>query len=45
VRISAPAAEGKVIKGFEGIDVGDHVRVQLLHTDVEKGFIDFAKVS
>ena len=45
VRISAPAAEGKVIKGFEGIDVGDHVRVQLSHTDVEKGFIDFAKVS
>jgi VacB/RNase II family 3'-5' exoribonuclease len=45
VKISAPAAEGKVIKGFEGIDVGDHVGVQLLHTDVEKGFIDFARVS
>ena len=44
VRISAPTAEGKVVRGFEGLDVGDHVHVQLLHTDVEKGFIDFAKL-
>ena len=45
VRISAPTAEGKVVRGFEGLDVGDHVPVQLLHTDVEKGFIDFAKLA
>jgi ribonuclease R len=45
VRISGPTAEGKVVRGFESLDVGDHVRVQLLHTDVEKGFIDFAKLS
>jgi exoribonuclease-2 len=45
VRISGPTAEGKVVRGFEGLDVGDHARVQLLHTDVAKGFIDFAKVS
>ncbi len=45
VRISGPTAEGKVVRGFENLDVGDHVRVQLLHTDVEKGFIDFAKLS
>jgi exoribonuclease-2 len=44
-RISGPTAEGKVIRGFEGLDVGDHVRVQLVHTDVPKGFIDFARVS
>ncbi|HEY2779338.1 MAG TPA: RNB domain-containing ribonuclease [Steroidobacteraceae bacterium] len=44
VRISAPVTEGKVIKGFEGLDVGDHVRVKLLHTDVERGFIDFARI-
>ena len=43
VRISAPATEGKVVKGFEGLDVGDRVRVQLLHTDVTRGFIDFAR--
>ena len=27
--------------GFDGIDVGHRVRVQLTHTDVEQGFIDF----
>jgi VacB/RNase II family 3'-5' exoribonuclease len=43
VRISSPATEGKLVKGFEGLDVGDRVRVTLLHTDVARGFIDFAK--
>jgi len=43
VRISSPTTEGKVVKGFEGLDVGDHVRVVLLHTDVAHGFIDFAR--
>ena len=45
VRIMQPLAEGRVVKGFEGLDVGDSVRVQLLHTDVQRGFIDFARVS
>ena len=44
VRISGPSAEGKVVRGFEGLDVGDHVRVELVHTDVARGFIDFARV-
>jgi exoribonuclease-2 len=44
VRIAQPLAEGRVVKGFEGLDVGDKVRVQLLHTDVQRGFIDFASV-
>jgi exoribonuclease-2 len=43
VRISSPTTEGKVVKGFEGLDVGDRVRVVLLHTDVAHGFIDFAR--
>ena len=43
VRISAPTTEGKVVKGFEGLDVGDRVRVTLLHTDIARGFIDFAR--
>jgi len=43
VRIDSPTTEGKVIKGFEHLDVGDHVRVVLLHTDVAHGFIDFAR--
>jgi len=44
VRIAAPAAEGRVVRGFDGVDVGDRVRVQLVHTDVTRGFIDFALV-
>jgi exoribonuclease-2 len=42
VRISQPAAEGKLVRGFESLDVGDRVRVKLLRTDVERGFVDFA---
>ena len=45
VRISEPMAEGKVVRGFEGLDVGDHVGVKLVHTDVNRGFIDFARAS
>jgi len=41
VRISHPAVEGKVVSGFQGLDVGDRVRVELTRTDVERGFIDF----
>ncbi|HEY0747999.1 MAG TPA: RNB domain-containing ribonuclease [Steroidobacteraceae bacterium] len=44
VRISGPTTEGKLVKGFEGLDVGDRMRVVLLHADVARGFIDFAKV-
>jgi exoribonuclease-2 len=44
VRIVNPVAEGKVVRGFEGLDVGDRVRVQLVHTDVPRGFIDFERV-
>jgi len=42
VRILSPAVEGKVVHGWEGLDVGDKVRVELLGVDVERGFIDFA---
>lgn len=44
VRISGPATEGRVVRGFQGLDVGDRVRVTLVHTDVTRGFIDFAAV-
>jgi exoribonuclease-2 len=44
VRLFQPPVEGKLIRGFEGLDVGDRVRVELTGTDVERGFIDFARV-
>ncbi len=42
VRILHPAVEGKVVRGFHGLDVGDRVKVELVHTDVDRGHIDFA---
>jgi VacB/RNase II family 3'-5' exoribonuclease len=45
VRIAQPLAEGRLVRGFEGLDVGDAVRVRLTHTDVERGFIDFARAT
>jgi VacB/RNase II family 3'-5' exoribonuclease len=44
VRISAPTAEGRVVKGFEGLDVGDQCQVKLIRTDVGRGFIDFERL-
>ena len=43
VRVVDPPIEGKVVSGERGLDVGDRVRVQLTHVDVEKGFIDFKR--
>jgi exoribonuclease R len=44
VRTFDPPVEGRVVRGDEGLDVGDRARVKLIHTDVERGFIDFARV-
>ena len=44
VRILHPPIEGKLVYGFEGMDVGHRIRVQLIHTDVEHGFIDFKRI-
>jgi VacB/RNase II family 3'-5' exoribonuclease len=44
VRIFHPPIEGRLLYGYEGVDVGDRLRVQLVHTDVERGYIDFRKV-
>lgn len=43
VRLLHPPVEGRVVRGFEKLDVGDRTRVKLLETDVAKGFIDFAR--
>lgn len=45
VRLLQLPVEGKLVRGFEGVDVGDRLRVQLVSTNVELGFIDFARVS
>ena len=41
VRLLSPPAEGRVIRGEKGLDVGERVRVRLIGTDAEKGHIDF----
>jgi hypothetical protein len=45
VRLLAIPIEGKLVRGFEGTDVGQRLRVQLLSVDVGRGFIDLAKIS
>jgi exoribonuclease-2 len=43
-RIFDPPVEGRVVRGEKGLDVGERVRVKLLSADVDRGFIDFARV-
>jgi exoribonuclease-2 len=45
VRLLDVPVEGKLMQGFEGLDVGDRLRVKLTSVDIEQGFIDFKKVS
>ena len=44
-RLLTIPVEGRVVRGFEGADVGDQIRVQLLTVNIERGFIDFARVA
>ena len=44
VRLLHPPIEGRLESGFEGMDVGHGLRVQLVRTDVERGYIDFKRV-
>ena len=44
VRISHPIAEGRIVRGFEGLDVADRVRVELVSVDATQGFIDFKRM-
>ena len=45
VRILTPPADGKLVAGNGNLKVGDKVDVQLIATNVERGFIDFARVA
>jgi exoribonuclease-2 len=43
VRVLGPPAEGLLIRGEEGVDVGDQLRVKLVNTDPRRGYLDFAR--
>jgi exoribonuclease-2 len=43
-RVIEPPFEGRVVEGEHGLDVGDVVRVKLIHTDPVRAFIDLARV-
>jgi exoribonuclease-2 len=43
VRITDPPVEGRVMRGEQGLDVGDRLQVTLLSTDAARGFIDFGR--
>lgn len=43
-RLLSVPVEGRVVRGFEGVDVGEQIRVELISVDVERGFIDFKRV-
>jgi VacB/RNase II family 3'-5' exoribonuclease len=43
VRVSQPRLEGLLAQGAQGLDVGDKLRAKLIRTDVQKGYIDFAR--
>lgn len=44
VRIFTPPAEGQLVAGAYGLEVGRQLRVKLILPDVERGFIDFVRV-
>jgi exoribonuclease-2 len=44
VRLLNPPAEGKLIKGEQGAEVGQQLKVQLADINIERGFIDFVRV-
>jgi VacB/RNase II family 3'-5' exoribonuclease len=45
VRLLTIPVEGKLVGGFEGLDVGHRLRVQLISLDIQRGFIDFKRTN
>lgn len=43
VRVQNPPIEGRLMRGEQGLDVGDQVEVTLLRTEPAQGFIDFGR--
>ncbi len=44
VRLAAPPIEGKLVRGYQGLDVGDYAQVKLIRVDTFHGYIDFERV-
>ncbi len=44
VRIFTPPVEGRLVAGTHGLEVGHQLRVKLVLTDVERGFVDFIRI-
>lgn len=42
-RILRPPVDGRIVKNEENLKVGEQIAVKVIDTDVEKGFIDFAR--
>jgi ribonuclease R len=42
-RLLTLPVEGRLVRGFEGLDVGNRILVQLSAVDIERGYIDFRK--
>ena len=43
LRVLKPAVEGLLTQEQQGVDVGDKLRVKLIRTDAQRGYIDFAR--
>jgi exoribonuclease-2 len=43
VRTLKPPIDGMLVRGQQGVDVGDRLRVTLVRTDPAQGYIDFAR--
>jgi exoribonuclease-2 len=43
VRALQPHVDGLLAQGEQGLDVGDRLRAKLIRTDVQHGFVDFAR--
>jgi exoribonuclease-2 len=44
-RLLSVPAEGRIVRGERGLDLGEKIRVRLLGVNPERGFIDFERVA
>ena len=44
IRLFHPHVEGKLVNGFNGLEVGHKLKARLIQIDIENGFIDFERV-